>query len=134
MSDVQHTVGGRVETYASAIADVARAEGQLDTVADELYRFARALDESDELRTTLADRSIPAARRLGIVQDLLGDRASDVTVNLVATVVGLGRGTELGAIADAVRHQAAASREQVLAEVRTPYPLDESQVQRLADA
>lgn len=134
MSDVAPPTGGRVDTYAAAVADLARAEGQLDIVADELYQIARAMEDSDELRATLSDRSIPVARRLGIVDDLLGGRASEVTTNLVSMIVGAGRGSELSAIADAVRHEAAASREQVLAEVRTPYPLDESQISRLADA
>jgi F-type H+-transporting ATPase subunit delta len=134
MSDVAGPTGSRVDSYAGAMTDIARAEGQLDVMADELYQLARAMEESDELRSTLADRSIPAARRLGVVGDLLGGRASETTTNLVSMVVGAGRASDLPAIADAVRHAAAESREQALAEVRTPYPLDEGQVARLAEA
>ena len=40
----------RTLAYAEALFDVARAEGTLGEVEDELFRFARALEGNDELR------------------------------------------------------------------------------------
>ena len=45
----------RVEAYANALLEVSRAEGQLAEVEDELFRFARTFEGSDELRTALTD-------------------------------------------------------------------------------
>ena len=43
----------------TALLDVARAEGNLAEVEDELFRFARVLEGNDELRTTLTDPHLP---------------------------------------------------------------------------
>lgn len=124
----------RADAYARALFEVARAEGSLDTVADELFRVARTFEVNDELRTTLTDPALPVERRLGIVEDLLGGRASRVTVALVSFVVAAGRSRELPAIIDKLVAQAAEERSQAVAEVRSAVPLDADQRQRLAAA
>lgn len=124
----------RVAGYASALFEVARVEGSLDEVEDELFRFARTIEGSDELRQTLTDPAVPADRRTGVVQDLIGEKASPVTVNLVALVVGAGRARELPAIIDRLVERAAAEREKVVAEVRSAIALDDGQRERLAKA
>ncbi|MGH9183928.1 MAG: ATP synthase F1 subunit delta [Acidimicrobiales bacterium] len=124
----------RVQRYATALFEVARAEGSLEVVEDELFRFARTLEGSDELRSALTDPAIPADRRVRVVEDLLGDRASPTTVSLVLLVVGVGRTKELPAIIDRLVERAAAERQRVVAEVRSAIPLDGDQRDRLARA
>ena len=124
----------RVDAYASALFEVARAEGSLDEVEDELFRFARTLEGNDELRGALTDAAVPAQRRMGVVQDLLGGRASPVTANLVTFVVGAGRARELPAIIDRLVERAAAEKQRVVAEVRSAVPLSDDQRDRLAEA
>ncbi len=124
----------RTEAYAGAIVEIARAEDSLDTVADEIYQLARAMDRSDDLRLTLADRSLPAARRLVVVDDLLEHRALPLTTNIVAMLVGAGRGGDIPAIADRVVALAAESRGKAVAEVRSAVPLSPDQLTRLEQA
>jgi F-type H+-transporting ATPase subunit delta len=124
----------RVDGYANAMFEVARVEGSLDEVEDELFRFARTLEGNDELRSVLTDDAVPADRRRGVVADLLGDRASPVTANLVSFVVGAGRARELSVIVDRLVQRAAAEHDKVVAEVRTAVALDDDQRRRLADA
>ena len=124
----------RVDAYASALFEVARVEGSLDEVEDELFRLARTLEGSDELRNVLTDAAIPAQRRMGVVEDLLGGKASTVTANLVMFVVGAGRARELPAIIDRLVERAAAEKQRVVAEVRSAIPLDDDQRDRLAEA
>ncbi|WP_419919737.1 ATP synthase F1 subunit delta [Candidatus Poriferisocius sp.] len=120
--------------YADAVAAVARAEGNLDVVSDELFRVARALESSDELRMTLSDRQIPAARRQQIVEDLLGDRASDTTIAVASMIVAAGRSSDLGGIAREAVEQNARDRGRSVAEVRAAVALTEDQTERLAAA
>ena len=124
----------RVEAYAHAMLEVARVEGRLADVEDELFRVARAFEGSDELRTTLSDPVIPVDRRLGIVEDLLGGKASPLTTAMVSFVVGAGRARDLPAIADAFVAQAAERRSEAVAEVRSAIPLNEDQQRRLGEA
>ena len=113
---------------------MAEAEGELNRVADELYQLGRTVESSDQLRSTLSDRAIPASRRIGILEDLLGATASPVTINLVSTLVGAGRGSHIGPIADELIRQAAESRGQAVAEVRSAITLSDDQRDRLKSA
>jgi F-type H+-transporting ATPase subunit delta len=124
----------RVDAYADALFTIAAAEGALDRVEDELFKVARAFESNDQLRSTLTDQAVPADRRQGIVEDLLGPKAHAVTTALVGLVVGLGRGKDLPAIIDRLVAQAAASRQKAVAEVRSAMPLSDDQKQRLANA
>jgi F-type H+-transporting ATPase subunit delta len=124
----------RIGAYAAALLEVAKAEGSLETVEEELFRVARTLEANDELRTTLSDPALPVDRRQRIVEELLGPRASPVTTALVSFVVGAGRSRDLPAIIDRLVHRAAEERAEAVAEVRTAVPLTEDQRRRLAEA
>ena len=123
-----------IEGYARALFEVARAEGTLDEVEDELFRFARSFESSDELRTALTDELIPAAKRQAIVEDLLGDKATGTTTQLVSMVVGSGRGRDLPAIINKLVARASNAKQLELAEVRTAVALTEDQQTRLKAA
>ena len=127
-------VSDRIDAYAAALFEVAKAEGSLASVEEELFRVARTLEGSDELRATLTDQAIPVERRQGIVEDLLGGRAAPVTTALVSFVVGSGRSKDLPAIIDRLVERAAEERSQAVAEVRSSIPLDDDQKDRLAAA
>ena len=124
----------RIDGYARALFEVARAEGTLDEVEDELFRFARVLESNDELRTTLTDAALPVSRRQQIVEDLLGGRANPTTTALVSMVVGTGRSRDLPAIIDELVKLSAAEGNKEVAEVRSAVDLTDDQKQRLAAA
>ncbi len=124
----------RIDGYARALFEIARAEGTLDEVEDELFRFARNVENSDSLRNALTDEKIPASRRQAIVEDLLGAKATSTTVQLVSMVVGSGRGRDLPAIIDRLVQRASSSKGLEVAEVRSAVPLSEDQQTRLAAA
>jgi F-type H+-transporting ATPase subunit delta len=124
----------RIEGYARALFEVARAEGTLDEVEDELFRFARSYESSDELRGALADDQIPAAKRQAIVEDLLGGKATSTTTQLVSMVVGSGRARDLPAIIDRLVHRASRAKHLAVAEVRSAVALTDEQKHRLAAA
>jgi F-type H+-transporting ATPase subunit delta len=124
----------RIDAYAGALFEVARAEGTLGEVEDELFRFSQTLEGSDELRDALTDARIPAARRQQIVEDLLGGRASAVTTSLVSMVVGTGRTRDLPAIIRQLVERSAAEANKAVAEVRSAVDLTKDQRQRLIEA
>lgn len=124
----------RTLAYAEALFAVARSEGDLTDVEDELFRFARILEGNDELRATLTDPDLPVSRRQQIVEDLLGGRANPVTTSLVSMVVGTGRSHELTAIIGELVRLSASEGNKELAEVRSAVALTDDQKERLADA
>jgi F-type H+-transporting ATPase subunit delta len=120
--------------YAEALFAVARAEGTLGEVEDELFRFSQTLQGNDELRDALTDARIPATRRQQIVEDLLGGKASSTTVALVSMVVGTGRARDLPPIIERLVEMSAAEANKEVAEVRSAVPLTDDQRDRLAKA
>jgi F-type H+-transporting ATPase subunit delta len=128
------TTDNRIDGYARALFEIARAEGTLDEVEDELFRFARSYESSEELRKALTDDLIPAAKRQTIVEDLLGDKTTPTTVQLVSMVVGGGRARDLPAIIDRLVQRAAASKDAEVAEVRTAVALTGDQQDRIKAA
>jgi len=124
----------RIVGYANGILELARAEGEVERVEDELFSIAQALDKSAELRSSLTDPQLPVERKQAVIAELLGGRASELTVGLVQFIVGQGRVSELPDIARALVEKAAESRSRALAEVRSAVPLDEDTIARLTAA
>lgn len=123
-----------LDGYASALLAVAEAEGGLDRAGDELFAIARSFESSVELREALTDPRLPTARKLAIVSDLIGERASELSVGLVGFVVSMGRADELPAIVDRLVEDIAARRDRAVAEVRSAVELDDETVARLTEA
>ena len=123
-----------IRGYAEALFAVVKAEGELDRVEDELYRFGKVLDSNHELKQALSDRSIDRTQRTKILDELLADKVSAHTLALLSMVVEQGRGKQLPEIVTQLSSLAAEAREAVVAEVRSAVPLDDKQQQELAAA
>src|SRR5256885_7065822 len=124
----------RIDGYSQGIFDIAQAEGALETVENELFQFSQLFQGNEQLREKLTDQTLPVEKRQAIVEDLLGQRASHVTVNIISFIVGAGRARELPEIVNRLVERAAAERQRAVAEVRTAIPLDDEQRRRLTQA
>jgi F-type H+-transporting ATPase subunit delta len=123
-----------VEGYARALFTVAEAEGQVEDVERELFEFARTLERQTKLRTTLTDIAVPAEQKRALLEELVGEKASPRTVQLLAFVVESGRARDLTAIVDRLAELSAEQRDRVVAEVRTAVPLTKERQTKLASA
>jgi F-type H+-transporting ATPase subunit delta len=123
-----------IRGYAEALFRMVRAEGELDRVEDELFRFGKVLESNHDLKQALSDRSIDREQRAKVLDELLSEKVSQHTLGLLNFVVGQGRGRQLPQILEQVSDLAAEARNSVLAEVRTAVPLDEKQRKELAGA
>jgi F-type H+-transporting ATPase subunit delta len=122
------------DAYARALLEVARADGHLGAIEDDLFRFARTLEGSDDLRMALTDPQLPVDRRVAVIQDLMGAKALNTSTALVAMIVAAGHASELGDIVDRFVELAASERKHEVAEVRSAIALDDQQIERLAAA
>lgn len=120
--------------YARALFNVVQAEGELDRVEDELYRFGKILDSNHELKQALSDQSVDRIQREKILGELLEDKVSPHTLGLLTFIVGQGRARQLPQILEQVSALAAEARNSVVAEVRTAVPLDAAQRNALAES
>ena len=125
---------GRVEGYARGLLAVAKAEGLADRASDELFTFAREFERNHPLRSTLTDQNVPVEARQGVLEELLGAKASPLSASLISFLIGAGRGRDLVAIVDRFVQLAAAERQHEVAEIRSSVPLDPELQARLAAA
>jgi F-type H+-transporting ATPase subunit delta len=128
------TKHGLVTGYAQALFAIAQAEGALDDVEDELFRFARSIDANDDLRDALSDIAIPTENKKALVVDLLDGRVHPKTMMLIEVIIDAGHSREIARIIDDFARIAAESRQSSLAEVRSAVDLTEAQRDSLAKA
>lgn len=123
----------RIEAYANAMLEVARGEGTLADIEDDLFRLARTFEGSDDLRLALTDSQLPPERRIAVIEELMS-RALPASTALASMVVAAGRAADLPTIVDRFVELAVGERKREVAEVRSALPLDDEQVQRLGTA
>jgi F-type H+-transporting ATPase subunit delta len=128
------TERSKVDAFATAMLEVARVSGQLSGVEDDLFRFARTFEGSDDLRMALTDPQLPIERRISVIEELMGDKALQTSTALVSMVVATGQSAELPAIVGRFVELAASERDREVAEVRSAIPLEVAQIARLAEA
>jgi F-type H+-transporting ATPase subunit delta len=123
-----------IRGYAQALFSIAEAEDALETVEDELFRFARAVERENSLRESLTDPALPVDRKKAVLQEILGERASPHTISILGFLVEQGKARELTAIVDELVALASERRKAAVAEVRTAVPLSDKQKGDLAKA
>ena len=123
-----------ISGYAEALFRVVQAEGELDRVEDELFRFGKLLESEHELKQAISDQSLERSQRVKVLDELLSDKVSEHTLGLLSFVVEQGRGRQLPQILAQLSNLAAEARNSVVAEVRSAVPLDGSQQEQLAKA
>jgi len=112
----------------------AQAEGVLDEVEDELFRFGRVVAGQPELRTALSGTWLPDERKRVLLGSLLDGKVTPVTLSLINQMVAHPRGRSLNAALDLCADIAARRREMLIAVVRSAVELSDSQRRRLAAA
>jgi F-type H+-transporting ATPase subunit delta len=123
-----------IHGYAEALFSVVKAEGELDRVEDELYRFGKMLESNNDLKQVLSDQSIDRSQRVKVLEELLGGKVSAHTLGLLTFIVANNRGRQLPQILSELSELAAEERKHVVAEVRTAIPLNDQQRRSLAAA
>jgi F-type H+-transporting ATPase subunit delta len=124
----------QVNAYVSAMFDIASANDAVAVVEDEMFRLARAFESNEGLRSSLSDATLPIDRRQKIVEQLLGGKANNVTVQLASLLVGTGHIALLPQVADALVKRASSEKQLEVAEVRSAIELSDAQKARLAEA
>jgi F-type H+-transporting ATPase subunit delta len=121
-----------VAGYGSAVFEGLGADA-LESVEDELFRFARVVESDRRLGSVLTDSLIPLPIRSGVVRDLLEGRAQRATVRLACFALR-GRGKDLVSVLDRMAELAADARGWRVGKVRSAHEIDNQERDRLAQA
>jgi F-type H+-transporting ATPase subunit delta len=123
----------RVGGYATAIhEDLATSE--LEELEDSLFRFARIVASTPELRAPLVDRDLAPSARQGLVTQLLEGKVHPSALLLIRYVVVGGRARDIVGTLDWLVEQTAKARGWRIARVRAAAPIDEGQRGELSDS
>lgn len=125
LSDVLERLG-----VIAAVAE-AEAQGKLDDVEDELFRFGRIMAANPDLRRALAEASAPEEGKQQLLQTLLGDKVAPSTLRLITQLAVHPRGRSLERGLEEFGQLAAQQRLRLVAVVRSAVALSEEQKQRL---
>lgn len=106
---------------------ILRQQGQIDQVADELFRFARMIQADPELQATLTDPRLGLPARQELVGTLLEGKASSQTIALVRRAVA-GRNHPLVKTLDGYVELAAQVTSSMIAKVSVAQPLSDDQL------
>ncbi|MGH3377886.1 MAG: F0F1 ATP synthase subunit delta [Actinoallomurus sp.] len=118
-----------VATVASAEAD-----GKLDDLEDELFRFARIVEAQPPLRGVLSDHRVASERKATLLTELLEDKTTQATLRLIIEAATHPRGRSLERVLAEFGRIAAERRDRLVAVVHTAVDLSEQQKTRLAAA
>ncbi|HYZ54807.1 MAG TPA: F0F1 ATP synthase subunit delta [Streptosporangiaceae bacterium] len=119
-----------VEAFAAA----AEADGQLDDLEDELFRFGRVVAGQPELRAALSGSAVPPDRKQELLGALLDGKVTPVALRLITEMSLHPRGRSLPASLDMCTRIAARRRERLIAVVRVASEPTPAQRRRLAEA
>jgi F-type H+-transporting ATPase subunit delta len=127
-------VRDRIRGYADRVMAEVGDTAEIDRIEDELFRFARVVESSAELRVALSDGDMPLALRTRILADLLDGKVRSTTQQMIGYVIRAGHLRDLVHTFDWLVELAAAERGRRIAEVRTAVDLDGAQRAQLAAA
>lgn len=128
-------MGDGIESLA-LIAEIARAEadGVLDSLEDELFRFGRIVEAEPNLRNALVSSSATPQAKTDLINSLLGGRSLLSTQRLVTEVVTHPRGRNPEKAIAVVGKAVSDRRRRLVAIVRSAIPLEQHEKDRLAAA
>ena len=123
----------RVGGYAAAVhEDMSNAE--LESLEDDLFRFARIVASTPPLRAALTDRDLAAVARQALVTDLLSGKVPATTERLARYAVTGGRARDIVGTLDNLVELTAQARGWRIARVRAAAPIDDAQRSELSDS
>ncbi len=103
---------------------------ELDVIEDQVFGFARVVENSSHLRWALADLVIPVKNRVSLLDELLKG-THEVTKKLCKYVLLAGRMRDVVSALDEIASEISKQRGRRIAEVRTAVDLSQEQIERL---
>ncbi len=117
--------------YAEALFDVARQEGKLDAVVEQLQAIAGLIRDHDDLRKLLLNPGVESTDKIRVLDRLLGSSWSADVRAFVQVVIDMDRASYLVEMSGALGDLADVERRVLRVTVRTAYPLAVPLRQRL---
>jgi F-type H+-transporting ATPase subunit delta len=123
----------RVGGFATAVLEN-MSTAELESLEDDLFRFARIVQATPALRAALTDRDLEVAARQGLVTQLLEGKMPASSLALARYVVTGGRARDIVGTLDYLVELTAQARGWRIARVRAAAPIEEAQRAALTES
>lgn len=124
---------GLAGRYATALFDLADAQGLLDEVSDDLHRLAAMIRDNDDLYRTIRSPVMARSDQARAMTKIMeGAGMNDLTTRFVGVVAGNRRLFALPSMIYAFQHMLAAHRGQATAQVTSAKKLTEKQMEAIS--
>jgi F-type H+-transporting ATPase subunit delta len=123
----------RVGGYATAVHEDMTIDA-LESLEDDLFRFARIVGSTPQLRAALSDRDLDVAARQGLVTELLSGKVPATTERLARYAVTGGRARDIVGTLEFLVETTARARGWRIARVRAAAPIEQAQRSELSDS
>jgi F-type H+-transporting ATPase subunit delta len=123
----------RVGGYATAVHEDMSTH-ELESLEDDLFRFARIVAATPPLRGALTDRDLAVEARLGLVSQLLEGKVPTPTLGLVRYAVAGGRARDFVGTVDFLVEATAQARGWRIARVTAAAPIEDAQRGELSES
>lgn len=124
----------RIRGYAERVLQELPSRSDIDVVEDDLFKMARVVESSRELRVVLSDGNLTYVGRAAVISDLFSRSVDDASLRLVSYVVRAGRLRDLVGALDWLVELAAEERGRRIADVRSAVPLEDEERDRVGAA
>ena len=123
----------RVGGYATVLFEDMSAS-ELESLEDDLFRFARIVSATPLLRSALTDRDLAVEARVAVVSDLLEGKVPQTTLDLAGYAVTGGRARDIVGTLEYLTEETARARGWRIAHVRAALPIDDAQATALSES
>jgi F0F1-type ATP synthase delta subunit len=123
----------RTTGYAAAVLESVGRVDEIEEIEDQLFRLARIVEATPDLRAALTDAGRPVTERRGLLTTLLQGRVLEPTLRLARATVHP-RVRDVVRELDTMVDEAARARGWRVARVRSARPIDDSERAQLAEA
>jgi F-type H+-transporting ATPase subunit delta len=120
--------------YAAALFEVARRDGILDAVTQDLALVERFLEGVPYLRAVLLQPLVTEERKYQVAGDAFGDRVTATTLSFVRLLIRKRREELIGACIQEFRTLLAEHNNTIDAVATTAVPMTDAQAARLTDS
>ncbi len=117
--------------YSQALLSIAKSEGLLDRVEEELTALRDAFSSDSRLGAFLDNQKVTTEGKRDAISELLGKQVSEITRTQISLAIEQGRGSLLPDIIDAYFALTAESRKKITAKIITAVPLSDAALQNI---
>jgi len=125
---------GLAARYANATYVAASKAGALESVETELLALQETAQKSPDFAAFLNNPLIPREEKASSVEKMISGKFSSITTNLLTTLAGNARLSELSKVTSSYEQLMRAKRGQVDAVLITAEPLDPKEAKKIGDA